>query len=228
MFGIMKYLEGLSHLFYPKLCIVCRSSLVLQEDVLCLSCENELPLTNFHSFKNNETAIRLSGRFPFVQATSLAYFHEDGMLQYLMHQLKYQQQQQIGLYLGKQLGKVLLAANWKVDGVLAVPLHKKKEVTRGYNQCVIIGAGISQQLNIPLLDKIIVRTKNTASQTQKNRQERLNNVKDAFAVKNIPKQKHLLLIDDVLTTGATIESCALELLKIEGMQLSIATVGLAM
>jgi ComF family protein len=230
MFGITKYLEGLSHLFYPKLCAVCKTALIHQEEVLCLSCEFDMPFTHFHKHPYNEAVSRLSGRFPFVQAASLAYFHEEGMLQQLIHQLKYQQQLNIGRYLGKQLGKALLDATWKVDAVVVIPLHKKKEALRRFNQSAVIGKEVGQQLGVPLIDKAIIRTKNTESQTLKNRQERLDNVKGAFLVNsNIDlSQKHLLLLDDVLTTGATLESCAIELLKVEGVRLSIATVGIAM
>lgn len=226
---INKLTKGILHLFYPQLCEACHQPLLDNEEVLCIGCEQHLPLTNYHAFENNETVSRLSGRFPFEYATSLAYFTEENLLQHLLHRLKYKERELIGLYFGKQLGAVIESLNWQPDAIIAVPLHKKKETKRGFNQSNLIGEGISETLNIPLLKDVLHRVKNTTTQTDKNRQERIDNVKDAFVAmkKGAVENKHILLLDDVLTTGATIESCANELLKIKGVRLSIATVGIA-
>lgn len=230
--GLLKDLAGgLSHLLYPRLCEGCSKPLLAEEDILCLDCNvYYLPRTAYHHIAENETAMRFAGRFPFEKATSFAYFTPDGLLQYQLHRLKYEERKDIGLYLGRQLGYDLQQINWAkgIDGIVPVPLHKEKERTRGFNQAQLIAEGISEVLQIPVITNAVSRIRNTESQTQKSRAERLENMQRAFAVQNSDYgNKHFLLIDDVLTTGATLEACALELLKIPGMKLSIATIGIA-
>jgi len=223
--------EGLSHLLYPRLCEGCSKPLLAEEDILCLDCNvYYLPRTAYHHIAENETTMRFAGRFPFEKATTFAYFTPDGLLQHLLHRLKYEERKDIGLYLGRQLGYDLQQINWAkgIDGIVPVPLHKEKERTRGFNQAQLIAEGISEVLQIPVITDAIARIRNTESQTQKSRAERLENMQSAFAVQNSNyENKHFLLVDDVLTTGATLEACALELLKIPGTKLSIATIGIA-
>jgi len=223
--------HGLVHFFYPRLCEGCNRPLLGKEDVLCLSCGLELPKTDFHHMPGNDTEMRLAGRVPFIRASSFAYFTNDGLLQHLLHGLKYLNKKEIGVYLGKQFGNDLLKTDWvqSIEAIIPVPLHPKKEAARGYNQSVLIGDGMSEVLHIPLLAQTLIRTRQTESQTQKNRAERLENMKDAFLVKDMStlKGKHVLLIDDVLTTGATLEACALALLQVQDLKLSIATIGIA-
>lgn len=224
--------NGLTHLFYPRLCEGCSKPLLAEEEVLCLNCNvYYLPRTAYHHLPENETAMRFAGRIPIVKATSLAYFTPDGLLQHLLHGLKYKDKKEIGTFLGKQLGYDLLQTGWHqgIDGIVPVPLHPKKEALRGYNQTQLIAEGIGEALSLPVITDLLYRTRHTESQTQKTREERLENVQAAFDVKNTEKYKgkHLLLIDDVLTTGATLEAAALPLLTIPGVQLSITTVGIA-
>jgi ComF family protein len=223
------FIKGLGHLFYPNLCEGCRTPLLQAEAIVCLSCEAELALTNYHHIPGNETAVRLYGRIPFVHATSLAWFTAEGLLQHLIHGLKYKGRTQTGLYLGRELGKAIKECGWNIDTVVPVPLHKKKEASRGYNQTLLIAEGIGEILNIPVLSGAIIRTRNTETQTDKNREERIENVARAFAATHadLLRGKHILLIDDVLTTGATLESCALEVLKVDNVNISIATIGIA-
>lgn len=223
--------EGLSHLLYPRLCEGCSKPLLAEEDILCLDCNvYYLPRTAYHHIAENETAMRFAGRFPFEKATSLAYFTPEGLLQHLLHRLKYEERKDIGLYLGRQLGYDLQQLNWAegIDGIVPVPLHKEKERSRGFNQAQLIAEGMGEALHIPVITDAIVRTRNTESQTKKSRAERLENMQSAFAIQNhYYENKQFLLVDDVLTTGATLEACALELLKIPGIKLSIATIGIA-
>lgn len=227
--GISKITRSVVHLFYPQLCEACNKPLLQQENILCIGCEDQLSFNRHHSVENNETMLRLAGRFPFRQAISLAYFNEESIMQHLLHRLKYKERQSIGLFLGKKLGAAIRPLAWTLDAVVPVPLHKKKQAKRGFNQSELIAEGISEVLEIPVLEQVIERIKNTATQTDKSRQERIDNVKDAFKLKDEKSlfDKHVLLIDDVLTTGATIEACANELLKIRGVKVSVATVGIA-
>jgi ComF family protein len=211
------------------LCEGCRKPLVRGEEVICIGCETFLARTNYHHLHNNETAARLSGRIPFVYATSLAYFAKDSLMQHLIHGLKYKGKEHIGLYLGKQLGSSIRPLKWQIDAIIPVPLYSRKQFKRGFNQSALIAEGISQMLDIPVLTDIITRIKHTESQTDKSREERINNVNNAFALKHTSaiEGKHLLVVDDVLTTGATLEACALTLMTAPRVRLSIATAGIA-
>lgn len=230
--NISSALNGFIHLFYPRLCEGCSSPLVTGEEVLCLSCNMEVPRTAYHHIADNDTAMRFAGRIPYSHATSFAYFTNEGLLQHLLHGLKYKNKKEIGVWLGKQFGHDLAHTEWggDIDGIIPVPLHHKKEVQRGYNQSLLIAEGLSEILGIPILDKALARGRHTESQTRKSRAERMQNMQDAFVIKQaeVLRNKHLLLLDDVLTTGATLESCALTLLTIPGVKVSFATIGIAM
>jgi ComF family protein len=222
-------LKGLSHLFYPRLCEGCRKPLVDAEEIVCLGCETHLSLTNYHDIAANETALRLYGRVPFKYATSLVWFTSEGLVQHLVHGLKYKGRTQTGIYLGRKLGKAIKAAGWAIDAVVPVPLHRKKEHKRGYNQSALIAEGVAEVMQIPVVHHAVSRIRDTETQTEKTRAERIDNVAMAFAIRKpeLLKGKHILLVDDVLTTGATIESCSLEILTVPNVTVSIATIGIA-
>ena len=221
--------QSILHFFFPSLCALCKQALLIQEQVLCIACEQKLPFTHYHALYNNETSIRLAGRFPFQQATSLFYFTQGSAVQELMHILKYKNHPEIGTYFGSLLGKQLRnEANFQsIEAIVAVPLHFKKEQQRGYNQSNLIAAACAEAMGVPFYSKALVRKRFTQTQTLKTRSERVDNMEAAFFVNNtnLFVNKHLLIMDDVLTTGATIEACALQLLKIPGTQISIATIG---
>ena len=223
--------HGLTHLFYPRLCEGCSKPLIADETVLCISCGLLVPETGYHHIADNDTAIRFAGRIPFIHATSYAWFTDDGLLQHLLHGLKYRDKKETGLYLGRRFARSLLQTSWinTIDLILPVPLHPAKKAKRGYNQSMLIAEGISEVLHIPASDNILVRVRDTESQTHKIRSERVNNMAGAFKIakKGILKNKHILICDDVLTTGATIEACALALTEEESIKISIATVGIA-
>ncbi len=223
--------HGLSHLFYPRLCEGCSKPMLKEEEVLCISCCLQLPETGDQQHEDNEAALRFAGRIPFIGAASYAYFTTEGLLQHLLHGLKYGGKQEIGVFLGKRLGAALQEVPWAktVDMIIPVPLHKAKQASRGYNQSLLIANGISEKLNIPVADNILYRLRDTESQTHKTRSERINNMENAFAVKNYREiqGKHILLCDDVLTTGATLEACALALLRENDVKISLATIGIA-
>jgi len=219
------------HLFYPRLCMGCNKPLLSAEDVLCFSCALHLPQTGYHHIQDNETGLRFAGRVPYIHATTFAYFTNEGLLQHLLHELKYKDRKDVGEYLGRQFAQDLQATSWiaDIDMIVPVPLHPKKEAKRGYNQSTLIAEGMAVVLHIPVQDKILLRARHTESQTQKTRAERVKNMEGAFVVKSPAalKNKHILLIDDVLTTGATLEACANALMAAGNVKVSIATIGIA-
>ena len=228
LFG-KELVSGLACLLFPRLCAGCGASLVAGEEVICLYCEVYLAETGFHNQIVNETALRLAGRFPFEHATSYGYFTKDGLLQHLLHELKYRGRQANGIFLGRRLGHMIAGAGWSPDGIVPVPLHRRKQADRGFNQSELIAEGIAGVLQIPVLRKVVVRSRFTDSQTDKSREDRVANVAGAFRLTD-PGQiggRHLLLTDDVLTTGATLEACARALLSAPGVRVSIATAGVA-
>lgn len=225
-------ITGLRHLFYPEVCYVCADVLTRDEFVLCWNCKIDLPFTNFHHLNDNQASMRLAGRFPFEKVTSLFYFTKEGKVQNLLHSFKYKRKKEIGIFFGEMQGHILQEENWvnDIDLIIPVPLHPAKYNQRGYNQSAVIGRGIAEICKLPIWDKKhLIRTKNTNSQITKSRIDRLDNMSGAFRLQN-PQAlvgKHILLVDDVLTTGATLEACALELLKVQGLKISIATTALA-
>ena len=223
--------HGLLHLFFPALCEGCQQPLVKGESILCIRCAVMIPRTAFHGFADNETAVRFTGRVPYRHATSYAWFTAGGLLQHLLHRLKYDSQKSIGKDLGQRFGEEIKDLDWarSIDEIIPVPLHPKKYAERGFNQSAVIAGGLGEALGKPVADGMLKRTRHTQSQTQKNREERITNVADAFAATRPDKLrgKHLLLLDDVLTTGATMEAAANALLTIPGITVSLATIGLA-
>ncbi len=222
--------HGLSHLFFPRLCSGCSKPLVKGEQVLCMHCFGQLPKTGNCVHDENETTQRFAGRVSFSHAASFAYFSADGLLQQLLHGLKYKGKKEIGSFLGTQFAQDLQHAEWirGVDMIVPVPLHPKRQAKRGYNQSSIIAAAMGQVLQLGYDEKLLSRTRNTETQTQKTREERAQNMSDAFVCKKPVTARHVLLLDDVLTTGATLEACANAIrAKQKDIEISIATIGLA-
>ncbi len=224
-------IEGIAHLFYPHICEGCSKQLVTNEQILCISCASLLPETNNYKIPDNETGLRFAGRVPYRYAATYAYFTDDGLLQHLLHRLKYAGKQEIGTYLGKKFGQNLKDAAWinEIDAIIPVPLHPDKLAKRGFNQTMLLGQGMAQSIGIDMMTDVLIRTRNTESQTSKSRSERVENMAGAFRItqKQRIEGKHILLIDDVLTTGATLEACALALMEAKGVAISIATIGIA-
>lgn len=220
--------KDILQLVFPNLCINCHQSLVLNERHLCLRCQLELPETQYHLQKDNGIEKSLWGKIPFERAFSFLYFNQAGITQKILHELKYKGNEDLAVFLGKIYGQRLLASQAanNLDGIMAIPLHPIKFRKRGYNQSQAFSFGLSEVLGIPDLSSMLLRNKNTETQTQKSRFERWDNVKNVFKLKNPEtlNNKHILIVDDVITTGATIESCIKEIIEKSDCKLSIASI----
>lgn len=221
------FFNSLAHLLYPRLCLGCGSDLILGKQIICLDCINALPVTNFHLHRNNPAEKIFIGRIAVENVSSYTYFNKQSAIQNLLHQLKYKGKKEIGLYFGRRMGEAFGASerHKEIDALVPLPLFFKRERKRGYNQAAVICEGISEVTGLPVLNNVITRRKNTETQTHKNREERWENIEGKFELINKEEieGKHVLLVDDVLTTGATLEACGSELLKARGLKLSIAT-----
>ena len=219
------------HLFYPHTCTGCGSDLLNDDQLLCLQCINNLPHTNFAQYANNPIEKIFWGRIPLVAAHSEFYFAKESLIQRLIHQLKYKGNQDIGFFLGELLAKSLLNSNRfkNIDYLVPLPLYPDKERKRGFNQAAVICNGISASMHIPVMVGNVIRQRYTETQTKKHRRERWENVADSFLVKDPAKicNKNLLLVDDVITTGATLEACGHSIAQTTNVQLSLATLSMA-
>lgn len=223
----MHLLRDLLYLFYPKTCVCCDEQLVKNKFEICLKCRFELPLTNFTNEINNKIEKTFYGRFNLEFATALIFYRTKGISQKLIYQLKYRDKQNVGTLLGKWLGNELLNSQrlQSVDYIVPVPLHPKKFESRGYNQLTTFGTSISEILGAPYIDDVLIKKSVNETQTLMHRFERWKNVNEIFYLNDtdIFKHKHVLLIDDVITTGATLEACAIKLLETKSIKISIAT-----
>jgi len=224
-------IKNLINLLFPKLCQGCENLLRNNEPVICVACRHDLPYTNHLTVKENETFKKFYGRLPILHASSIVYFHKKGMVQELIHKLKYKGVQEIGTYFGNLYGFELNAihSEEKFDTIIPVPLHPKKRRERGYNQVTSFGEALSETINIPLNETLLIRKRYSKTQSQKNLLGRTEMDTALFDVVFSEKDhnKHFLLIDDVLTSGATLEACGKALLKIPGAKLSIVTIAFA-
>ena len=218
-------------LMYPVNCRGCGNRLSKGEETLCLLCIHELPRTRFENMRNNSMEKHFWGRVPLSAATAFCYFQKGGKVQHLMHQFKYKRKTDIGLKLGQLLGEEIkpVFEFQNCDCIIPIPLHWKKQKKRGYNQSDFIADGISEALKIPVLKTAVQRNSMNESQTRKNRFQRWQNVESIFSVAKADqlKNKNVLLVDDVMTTGSTLEACASEILKSNATSVSVATLALA-
>ena len=225
-------LSDFLHLIYPHNCEGCGSDTLNQDSFLCAKCLYQLPQTGFIENADNPLERKLYGRLKVQHAGAGFYFSKDGLLQHLVAQLKYKNNKEMGLYLGKLLGYQLMDCKRfdDVELLIPLPLNRKKEKKRGYNQSEMICQGIASVWERPIVTDAVSRVINTATQTKKNRSDRWENVDGVFAVTNPEKLigKHIALLDDIITTGASIDACGNELLKVSGVKLSIISVGYAM
>jgi ComF family protein len=224
-------LKYLLNLFFPLVCSGCNSFLLTNEKVICTLCRHHIPLTNHHLNPENEAFKKFYGRIPLEYASAFLYFHKKGIVQEIIHKLKYKGHQEIGSVLGNWYAEDLKEKTTvkTADIIIPVPLHKKKLRERGYNQVTTFGLALSKELDIPYNDSLLFRTTYSKTQSKKNRLDRSEGIDAVFDVyfNDRDHDKHYLLVDDVITTGATLEACSRALLKIPGARVSIVCMAMA-
>ena len=223
--------KNIINLFFPPVCAGCHSFLISNENVICTVCRHNIPLTNHHLNPENEAFKKFYGRIPIEYTSALFYFHKKGIVQELIHNLKYKGQEQIGTVLGEWYSEDLKNSMviQSVDQIIPVPLHKRKLRERGYNQVTKFGHALSEGLNIEYNPNLLVRNIYSKTQSRKSFLNRSDGIDALFDVTFTEKDhnKHFLLIDDVLTTGSTLEACSHALLKIPGAKISVVCMALA-
>ena len=224
-------LSNFVSLLYPVTCAGCDERLLQNESSICTNCKYDLPKTNFHDDSNNEVCKLFWGRANIHSATSFFFFNKSGKVQNMIHALKYRSNQSVGESLGKLFGHDLKATkNFNsIDMIIPVPLHKNKLKLRGFNQSEVIAKGLADAMEIPENLSALVRVAEGETQTKKSKFHRWVNIKDAFEISDekVLKGKHILLEDDVITTGSTLTSCAEKLLESNGTKVSVATLACA-
>ncbi len=223
--------SDLISLFYPQLCYACYNSLTQNERGICVYCRVCLPVTNFHLEDNNHLKQKFYGRLQLEDAVALFYFVKHSYVQNLLHNLKYRKHREISSILGKWLiGECIKVGKFTdVDCVIPIPLYKTKYKKRGYNQVEGFAMEIAKKLSIKLVLESLVKLSATRTQTRKSRFSRWENVQTVFKLKDgkVFENKHVLLVDDIITTGATIEACCIQFQDIKGVKISIACMAMA-
>jgi ComF family protein len=219
-------------LIFPKVCAACGKSLFKKEESICTYCFYHLPKTNFHLYEDNPVIKLFWGRANIFSASSLYSFSKGSKVQHLIHQLKYRGKKEIGVSLGKYYGRELKMSPLfsPVNMVIPVPLHPKKLKKRGYNQSETFAQGLAESMKAENGSEFLIRTHASETQTRKSRFARWENVEEIFKVVSPEKiqGKHILLVDDVVTTGSTLEACANKILEVPDTKVSVATIASTM
>ncbi len=227
---IFNPIKRILDLLFPPLCYGCDENLV-NNNILCTNCWSMLPFSDHFDHKENKVIEHFYGRSNIEHGAALLLFGKSGIVQHLMHQFKYNKQQDIGLTFGTILANKIMESSLfpNIDYIIPVPMHREKRKTRGYNPASLISTVLTKELDIPNLQDVLIKKENNPTQTNKNRSERQSNVKNAFEIKNaqVVKGKSILLVDDIITTGATSGKCC-ELLKENGAKkISVVALGAA-
>ena len=227
----MSFIKSFIKLFFPEVCCICDRGLLTHEQIICSVCKHGLPLTNFHQYNKNPVELTFWGRVDIQKATSFLLYTKGDTVKNILHSIKYKNNTLLAEEMGRQFGisiKVNDIFN-HIDIIIPVPLHHKKLLKRGYNQSELIANGISRVINKPVINNILYKTTNTSTQTKKNRYERWENAENIYALYNGDSLngKNILLIDDVLTTGATLEACCQAFKNSNIKSLNIATLAYA-
>ncbi len=227
---MINILNNTIQLFFPILCPGCEHPLSTNEKVLCTQCRHDLPITNYHLYKRNPVEKIFYGRVKIESGTSLLSYKGDGIVKNLMHNMKYRGQETVGRLLGHLSGSFLEenSAFKEVDMVIPIPLHNSRLRTRGYNQVAPFGQVLAERLKTHYEDTVLKRKRATKRLAFQKRKDRWESLETAFYLRGVEKihGKHILLVDDIVTTGATLEACSLELLKAPGVRISIATMAI--
>jgi ComF family protein len=228
---LKQYFHDFVALIFPRLCTGCGRSLVKGEHFVCLHCLVGMPRTYFHLVSGNPLEQIFWGRFKIEKATSWFFYQKGSSYQQMMHHLKYKGMRGIGVEMGRNFAAELNEVNYfgDIDLIVPVPLHPRKEKKRGYNQSLAIAEGLSELSGVKVESKMLFRKHYSDSQTRKGRFERWENVSDLFGLKveGYFAGKHVLLVDDVVTTGSTLDACAQQILECDGAKVSIVTLGFA-
>ncbi len=215
----------LINLFFPRVCCGCNSFLLTDESVLCTVCRHEIPLTNFHNNPKNEAISKFYGKIPIEFAAALFHFQKKGIVQEMIHKLKYKGHEEIGEMIGFWYAEELknVAQIKSIDCIIPVPLHPRKLNQRGYNQVTTFGKALSESLSIPFIDSVLMRKVYSKTQTKKSllKRSELNTAVFDVVFDASMIGKHFLLIDDIITTGSTLEACSRALLKIPDAKVSV-------
>jgi ComF family protein len=228
MLKLLHHIKDFGALIFPEVCYACGAALVQHEKHICITCLHQLPYTNFHLDHENRLAKQFWGRVNIASAVAFLYFNKAGRVQNLMHQLKYNNQPQIGVELGRMYGKNLkgMPQYSAIEAIVPVPLHPKKFLKRGYNQSEQFAIGLAEVLEVPVSCALLTREVHKESQTSKSRKNRFDNMETVFKAHQQEKPiKTVLLVDDTITTGATLEACALALQEVGVAEINI--VGIA-
>lgn len=225
-------LNELLDLVAPRFCVVCGNRLAVDEDYICSVCNLHLPRTGFQSHADDNKMVRmLWGLMPVERATALFYYTPGAQTTHILEALKYNDQPEIGITMGRLMAQELKDSGFfdGIDLLIPIPLARNRQRQRGYNQCTMLARGVSEVTGIQVVESVIIREKFEKSQTHLKRWERIENVEGIFALSN-PQTlhgKHVLLIDDVMTTGATVCACAKPLQQVEGLRISVLTLAFA-
>jgi len=226
MISVKEIGNSFLHVLFPHVCSGCGSDILSEETMLCLRCMAQMPETNFHLHPDNPVEKIFWGRLPLVNATAQYYFSKESLMQHLMHQLKYKGNKDLGRQLGRLIGNDLVQTDRfnEIDSLIPLPLFPAKEKRRGYNQATVLCEGMAEVMGSEILKDVIVRNQHTETQTKKGRMERWQNMEGRFELVRPEKiqGKHVLLVDDIITTGATLEACGRELIHANNVKLSIA------
>jgi ComF family protein len=231
MLPLQQYFHSLGHFLIPEICPGCGHALRHNTNKLCWRCLAELPMTTFERHSENAVAALFYGRMRVEKAAAFLFFNAGSLSQQIIHQIKYKSNLELGKYMGILMAQPMLQQGWhqNIDAIIPLPLNRKKLLKRGYNQSLLLSEGLSDALRLPVETVAVMRTVFTQTQTRKSRLQRWANVEQVFDLSDAAalSNKHVLLVDDVITTGATIEACGQRLLQVPGLRLSVCSLAFA-